>query len=242
MQNFRKTFEDRLQEIDSYFELLNVIQNQVRLGPPRIGGPDGYVITVEQQRILYSSVYLQLYNLIESTVSQCIEAVSSFLIKRESRPKDLCDELRREWVRYSARTHIDLNFENRLKAALELCEHLIDSLPIVTFEIQKGGGGNWDDGEVENLAKRIGLQLKFEPAIYKNIKRPFRNEMGPISYVKTVRNDLAHGSVSFVECGSGSTISDLESLKDITAGYLNAVITAFETAIESLEFLAPEKR
>lgn len=242
IQLTRRTFEDRLQEIDSYLELLTAVESEVQAGIPRIGGETGTVISGSQQKILYSSVYLQLYNLIESTITLSINALSSVIIQRNTSPADLCEDIRREWIRFSARTHIDLNYENRLKSALELCQHLIQSLPISSFEIQKGGGGNWDDVEIELMAKRLGMNFRLDPLLYSKVKRPFRNDMGPLVFVRALRNDLAHGSVSFVECGTGVTASDLEALKNVTAKYLDEVIGAFETMINALEFLVPEKR
>ena len=62
MYSFVRSFEERLIEIESYLELLEALENQVRRGLPQFG-EDGSTITVQQQKILYSSVYLQLYNL-----------------------------------------------------------------------------------------------------------------------------------------------------------------------------------
>jgi len=72
MYSFVQSFEERLIEIESYLELLEALENQVQEGLPQFGG-DGSTITVQQQRILYSSVYLQLYNLVESTVTKCVD-------------------------------------------------------------------------------------------------------------------------------------------------------------------------
>ncbi len=115
MGDFSQAFEDRLQEIEAYLDLLESLEKQVQTGTPRIGGKkDGATITVQQQKILYSSVYLQLYNLIESTVTSCIDAVCAAIVNNW-RPCDLSAEMRREWVRFTARTHIELNYDNRLE-------------------------------------------------------------------------------------------------------------------------------
>jgi hypothetical protein len=241
MDDFSQTFKDRLQEIEAYLDLLESLEKQVQQGTPRIG-ESGATITVKQQRILYSSVYLQLYNLVESTVTCCVEAVCTAVVNDNWLPSDLSDNVRREWVRFTARTHTELNYENRLESALGLCEHFVQILPISTFKIEKGGGGNWDDNAIENISVRLGLSLQISPDIYKGIKRPFRNDQGPLAFIKSLRNDLAHGSLSFAECGEGITVSELRDLAERTTLYLKEVVDCFKSSIDSYEFLLPERR
>jgi hypothetical protein len=241
MNDFSQTFEDRKTEIEAYLDLLESLERQVQQGTPRLGG-NGSIITVQQQRILYSSVYLQLYNLVESTVKCCVEAVCIAVMSDQWRPNDLSDKVRREWVRFTARTHIELNSENRLESAVYLCEHLVQILPISTFKIEAGGGGNWDDNAIEEISNRLGLPLSISPNIYRGIKRPFRDDKGALTFVKSLRNALAHGSVSFAECGEGITVRELRDLSNRTTLYLQEVVFCFKASIDAHEFLLPASR
>lgn len=242
MNDFVQAFEDRLQEIETYLDLLSALEKQVQDGPPRIG-ENGPAITVQQQRILYSSVYLQLYNLVEATVTHCLEAVSASITEHGSWfPGDLSVNLRREWVRFIARTHTELNYEKRLDSALTLCEHLVQTLPISDFKVEKGAGGSWDDLSIQDISTRIGFSLHISRDVYSAVKRPFRNDQGPLSFIKSLRNSLAHGTLSFAECGEGVVVSDLRELKEHTAKYLREVVFSFKTSIDSHEFLLPERR
>lgn len=242
MDDLVQVFEERLQEIESYLALLDALEKQVQEGPPRIG-ESGPTITVQQQKILYASVYLQLYNLIESTVTRCIDAISAAIVKKGPwLPGDLSGDLRREWVRVTARTHIELNFDSRLDLTLKLCEHLVQTLPIAPFKFERGGGGNWDDKEIYEICKRLGLTLRISPEASRNAKQPFRNDKGSLAFIKTLRNELAHGSLSFVECGEGVTVSELRDLKERTCLYLREVVVSFKTSIDMYEFLLPERR
>lgn len=58
-----------------------------------------------------------------------------------------------------ARTHEELNSENRLDVTLELLNHVINQHPITAeFEVSRGVGGNWDDLAIQAYRpKRIGL-------------------------------------------------------------------------------------
>lgn len=235
-------FQERLAEVNTYLEFLSTMEAQAQHGPPRLQGAE-HPISAQQQRILYSSVYLQLYNLIEATMSRCIEAVAE-AAQESSRwkPSDLSDSLKREWVRAMTRTHENQNSEHRLKRALHLCNHLIASLPIAEFEIDKGGGGNWDDATIEAISHRLGFQLVVSPPVYIAVKQPFRDEMGPLTLVKQLRNRLAHGSISFAQCAEDVTVERLLELKDKTVDYLREVVGCFTRSIENFEYLLPERR
>jgi MAE_28990/MAE_18760-like HEPN len=235
-----EVFEERLQEIDAYLDLLSALEQQVQTGPPSLGG---IPITAQQQRILYSSVYLQLYNLVEATVTWCISAVSTAANSGGTwRPGDLSADLRREWVRSTARTHIVLTQEHRLNSAVEMCNTLVEALPLAAWAVQTGNGGNWDDWEIESITARLGLELRISPEVYKAAKRKIRDDKSALVFIKDVRNRLAHGSVSFDQCGDGVTVIDLREIKERTASYLKEVIVAFSSFIGSYEFLSPDRR
>jgi hypothetical protein len=241
MHDFDQAFEARLQEIKSYLKLLESIERQVQSGIPQFRG-DNSVITVQQQRILYSSVYLQLYNLVESTVTQWVDTISDIINSRELKPDDLCDGLRKEWVRLVARTHIDLNSENRLKSAMALCDHLVNSQPISNFKVDRGGGGNWDDEAIHRFAERLGVSLAISPSAQKAVKQPFKDDMGTLSLIKAYRNKLAHGTISFAECGENVTVHDLCQLTDDVALYMQEIVRCFKLFLDTHEFLSPARR
>lgn len=242
MSDLSTGFQERLAEVEAYLDFLSVMEVQAQQGPPRLVGAE-HPITSQQQRILYSSVYLQLYNLVEATMTGCIQTVAE-AAKENGRwkPGDLSDELRSEWVRETARTHIDLTPEHRLERALVLCNHLVASLPIITFDIDKGGGGNWDDSEIEAFSKRLGCQLTVSKPVYSAIKQPFRDDLGPLALVRQLRNRLAHGSISFAQCAEDVTVGRLIELKEQTVNYLKEVVVCFSKYVNDFEYLLPEKR
>lgn len=240
MELLDRPFLERIGEITTYLDLLAEFELQIQNGPPKVG--NGPVISATQQRILYSSVYLQLYNLVESTITKCLEAVC-FAISSGGRwrPSDLSAELRREWVRHLARTHTDLNYEHRLDSSLQMCGHLIEALPVGKMEIEKGGG-NWNDQEIYRFANRLGCHLHISASVNEAVKKPFRDERGALSLIMQLRNDLAHGSVSFGECGAGVTVNDLRELNEKTVQYLSEVVASFKQFIETYSFLQPSSR
>jgi hypothetical protein len=242
MGDLREAFDERLAEIEAYLRFLDGLDDEIRrTGVPRLGS-EGPIITVDQQRILYSSVYIQLYNLVEATITRCLDAVCAAASAEERwRPGDLSFELRREWIRSTAKTHAALTDENRLKIVVELVAHLVEALPLRNFRVEKAGG-SWDDAMIENITERIGLPLRVSEAVYRGVKQHLREDKGALALIAMLRNNLAHGSLSFVECGQNVVVEQLRDLKDRTALYLGEVVNAFENWVASYQFLLPERR
>lgn len=238
-------FEDRLAEVDAHLELLQTMELSAQSGVPRFEGVAA-PISVTQQKILYSTLYLQLYNLVEATMSRCLEAVANAASGvdggRAWLPGELIPELRREWVRSIARTHVDMNFDKRLGAALELVDFFVNSLPVAPFEIQKGGGGNWDDAAIESITRRLGFRINLNRNVMRRVKEKVRNDLGPISLVKWLRNNLAHGEMSFVDCAGEADVRSLKETRDVTADYMRGVLDSFIRYIREIEFVLEDRR
>lgn len=74
------------------------------------------------------------------------------------------------------------------------------------------------------------------------VKRVLREDKGALALVKHLRNRLAHGSMSFAECGDGVTVSELRDIRTRAADYLREVVGAFRDYIKGHMFLLPARR
>jgi hypothetical protein len=236
----KELFEERLQEIEDYLSFLNGLEASLGEGH---GNRRSLGVTPRQQRILHSAVYLQLYSLVEATATSCLEAVAEAACGGRWSPSDLIPEMRREWYRSQAKTHDrDMTADNRLDAVAALCEVLIEAVPVRDWRFDRRSSGNWDDEALEGMAKRLGSELSVEKEAYQGVKRPIRDDMGPLVLVKDLRNRLAHGEISFTECGENATYTDLAKVKHLVARYLRAVVDHFTAYLEEQKFVRPEKR
>lgn len=242
MSSASELLESRTLEIDDYLQLIENIETSIQSGL-QVSGSGGLQVSVSQRKIIHSSVYLQLYNLVEATVTQGLTEVCDVTVSQADRKlTDLNEDLRKEWVRSKARTHSSSSPDDRLKNAIWLCNQLADALPLTEFEIEKGGGGNWDDASIEKIALRIGCTLQINQEVRSRAKRHIRDEKGALSLVVDLRNRLAHGNISFEECGQYDTASELRTLANIVVEYLREFVTALNNYITDRHFLAEERR
>ena len=233
-------FDERVEEIDAYIKLLEVIERSAQNGPPEI---DGEVVTTRQQRMLYSAVFLQLYNLVEATATWCVSAVTTATTSSGVWTVDQLEPpIRKEWVRTKARTHVILNPDNRHTTSIAFCDLLLQGGNISAWDIEKGSGGNWDIAEIEAISNRIGCALEISPDVYRAAKRHFRDDKNSLLYIKDLRNQLAHGSISFEQSGENLTVSDLKDLKERTVNYLGEVVQSFSTYVARFMFLESNAR
>jgi hypothetical protein len=242
MNDLQRKFFERQEEIELYLSFLDTVQAVVANGGAASGNAITVALTPKHQKVLHASVFLHLYNLVESTVTWSLEFIEVSANRIDnSGVGQLSSPLRKEWVKAVARTSEDLTPDNRLTAALLMCGQLLNMVP-PDLKIGKSGGGNWDDDQISDLAKRIGMTLQFSKAVYSGVKRPIRDEMGPLKIVKKMRNELAHGSISFAECGADHSVSELREIANSCLSYLQEFISCVEGYVSRVEFLDPFAR
>lgn len=232
MNTVRTIFRERVDDIECYFELVKNIESSVGQGKGFLETQDGlYRISPQQQKIMCSGIYLHLYNLVESTVNSLIDAVERHALHGISGDiKLLTDKMRSLYIKSVLGTDDNLSSEKKLDNALTLFNQVIGQEPPV-IKIPPGGGGNWDSSEIQKFSQRIGVDYQIPREIKQAISRPFRDDKNPIWLIKVIRNKLAHGSMSFAECGEGHVASDFRRLIDVVKDYLECVIDLYDSFI-----------
>lgn len=239
MELVRSTYSDRVSDIEAYFKLVENISAAISNGGAKFkDNTNVYTVTIQQQKILFANTYIQLYNLIESTVTQLLGAVGRHTKSGiDGDLTKLSDKIRTLYLKHIIPPEDNVSPEKKLERSLELLQQAL-GLKELDITIPRGGGGNWDVKEIDKLNKRIGVDLQLPQSINTQINIPFRNGSGPLRYVKVVRNELGHGSISFAECGSEHTVSDFRSLIDIVKQYLEHLMDAYEQFINDKGYLA----
>lgn len=234
-------FDERLAEVQAYLNFLVELETASQSGAPKFGDA-GTPLSPQQIQILRAGIFVQLYNLVEATMTRCLEALASASWSGNWKAADLNPQFRKEWVKVVVAANKELNAENRLRHAVTLADILVRASPLQEFKLERGGGGNWNDNNIEDMLERIGLRLRLTPPVRAAAKRKFRDDLGPLALVVKLRNDLAHGTISFSECGENETVTGLREISGNTSMYLRSVVRAVERFIERHEFLDPAMR
>jgi hypothetical protein len=239
MQLVRDTYNERVSDIEAHFELIKNISDAIGGGGAKFPVNNGqYTITIQQQKILFSSTYLQLYNLVESTVNQLLEAVGRHTKNGINGDLTrLSDKIRDLYLKYMLPPDANLSPKKRLEDAIKLLYQAVGIEP-VEITIPRGGGGSWDSKAIGKLSTRIGVELTLPATIKNKLHRHFRNEKGPLQYIKDVRNALGHGDTSFADCGNGHSYTEFRALIDIVKEYLELLMDAYEQYINDQQYLA----
>lgn len=204
-----QSFNERKEEIEEYFQFLSSIMltdNYSKLSVIVDSNP--IEMSNDLAKILRANGFIILYNLIESTISKCIESIY-FEIENNKHYEfdELLVDLKKEFLKNLDVSKIDFinNFDN------------INSDILKFYPLGRDlFSGNVDAREIKKQAAKIGFSSYTDEKLTKsglNLKT-----------VKDKRNDLAHGFISFRDCGREYSIDDILAFKEEVLEYLNQII------------------
>lgn len=233
MEQLQNEFRERCREIIKYLNTMKFIEEQGTqiISRDRVSS---IPIDTTTKHVLKASVFLHLYNLVESTFVLCLYQVCEEIESRQVTFGDLTDEWRRAWLREAAQTNVSLNPENRLSKLLTVCEDLANG--VLTKFRPSLPAGNLDDLRIEELSRRHGIVLNFSHPVRYKAKRHVIDNYGPLRLVRLRRNELAHGEASFGDCGRNVSVRELRGWAATVIRYLREVIGCFKDYVTNNEF------
>lgn len=174
-------------------------------------------------KTLSASTYLLLYNLIECSMTNAIDSIHNHIRKEKTSYHALTQNMQKIALK---------NFRNPLVKEEHIMaqgsiEHAIVWLG---YDGKKLFSGNIDAKKVREMATKYGFVIP-EEAIH-------RCDGGrSLLMIKRKRNDLAHGKVSFEECGQESSIDELYSIYEQTIAFVDAILDAIEHYLKEKLYL-----
>ncbi len=182
-------------------------------------------------RILKASTFLLIYNVVEAGVRSAFDDLYEDIVAHGMTYPDVIQEIQQEWLGQAFR---ELTPESANKQTyVELTQRLLDqtrSAAILQMSARRLPiSGNLDGDSIRLLCKRHRIVL-----------RVHRNAFGGVALntVKEKRNALAHGLVSFAECGRDYTVGDLERISSQAAMFIRGLIASVRGYKKDAEFRA----
>jgi MAE_28990/MAE_18760-like HEPN len=223
MQTVLLDFHARVKEINEYFLFLNGLINETIKLSVSDDGDEQTIKTIDSElaKTLKANSFLLLYNLIESSMRNAIEAIFDELKSKK---------VSFDCVRTEIRKVVLQNFKNR--SPDDIHTRITDiSLDIITagFKSKELFSGNIDREEITKTAKKYGFSYDTDYSKTKhgeNLNNIMRN-----------RNDLAHGNKSFSEVGKDLSIEDLVKVKNEVVEYIGQILRNIEIYLTKKEYL-----
>jgi hypothetical protein len=235
MEAIKSGFRARCREITSYLDLLQFVEESGSNVVSRDGAAQ-FQIDTTTRHVLKASVFVHLYNLVESTVTECLSRVAQEIRDSGLTYRDINEDWQKCWLREIGQTAEVVNPDVRLRALLRICNDVLRTTPITVKP--KISGGSLDDSRIERLLGRHGVCFPISTKLQTAIKKHVVDDNGPLKLVRIRRNELAHGLSSFGDCGRSVSIRDLRDWTAVVLWYLKQLISEFDRHLKSNGFKA----
>ncbi|MGN5067688.1 MAE_28990/MAE_18760 family HEPN-like nuclease [Aeromonas hydrophila] len=230
---------------NNYNELTSTIRDYMRL----IVSIDSLEIKVEtaQYQMIRSSLFLILYNLIESTMSMLIRAVTEeinnyFIREPDDSIVHLHDKITNEILK---------SIKSDNSTGKSFYDYSIGVNKCPNFKISQGGGGNWNYMEIVDFSKKIGIDMDICKSAKGGYKKTIatrwnfildaqdKKKIGSktIHSITVYRNQLAHGEVPFHQLTKDMTVKEMKITVLKTKMFLFYLIKQYEAFIRDKQYL-----
>jgi hypothetical protein len=226
MKEILNEFKERVKEVDLYFDFLcNVLSTDVNLHSAKTGVSQP--VNVNVQKILKANFFLILYNLIEAIIKKSIQKIHDSMERDGLSYKLTRPEIQRILISYRYKQLRESNSANFVQAIEEL---LADALNDAAVKLDPDSipiSANLDAKKIRELARVYGFSEATKKA---------KRGGADLLIVKNQRNSLAHGDLTFSECGRNYNISDLKRIKNEVIYFLEDILKNIKVYIDAKEY------
>ena len=217
----KREFNTRIEEIEKYFQLIEKIENNYRT---LSNSEESFLIDEELFKVLKANGFMLLYNLIESTVLNCIIAVFDRLLEEGLSYSKVSEQIKKYWLKYYYKHDDKIKKEKVIDQFFIITDGVLKNLPL-NIKIDKiDGAGSLDTSKIKSVAEELGVIM--------SLPRYRENLHGQVfQKIKKNRNDLAHGKSTFSTIGR-----DITFIGDNSDGARSMGLTHYKRyTIEHLE-------
>lgn len=236
MKEFRRVLDERRSELDSHLAFISQLEASATGHGPSAGAT--VRINTDSINILKSGLLLHLYNIVEAVMAKVLEEIA--LAAQSHVPRNWCDGLLQEWAVGRVNLSRDILIQSVEMRIVQLLHEAVERSALTQVSIRRRSG-NWSDEEIVKLATALQCTLSIaEPIKLAACETEFEDQRPPMNYLRHMRNQLAHGNMSFVEGARHLPSARLQDLRDSVVNYMMEVADAFDQYIDNRSFLLPQ--
>ena len=239
MEKAKEEFQNREIEINKYFDFLTKLDNDVpTLHYTTLGVNQAHIIDSNLLKILKANGFLLIYNLVESVTRILLVEFLNSISKSNISFEKLNQDIQNLWI--ANKRFADKNIKNKSEETIfqEIYKEIVTNTFVsFTTEIKNNQGeitkefielsGNVDATKIRRLALKYGFDSKVGEA---------EKAGADLEEIRRKRNYLAHGRLSFMECGAKVSVIDMCKYKDNAIFYMHSIIMNIENHIISGKF------
>ena len=202
-------YKRRKEDVEEYFRLLCFLlsfETHRNISIQNLDTGKSLVITQEMQCVAKAQSLILLYNLVESTVCDCLNAIYDAIQDESLIFGNVSDDIKNMWRNYLKRKNLPEKTKN---------DNDIINMAIRFDSLAINISGSLDFRKIQEVFSKHGCLL--DNSSRDTIAQSFL-------VVKNKRNLLAHGNISFSECGAHYLLSDLQKYKEHIVDYMQDVV------------------
>ncbi len=220
MEDVIEVFDERVREVDLYLSFVKSMhQKNAFLCIPKRQGKKEQAITLEEDltAMMKANIFIILYNLVESSVRDGMLSVYEAIKDEDCGYQDVSINIKNLWSRYQFKQAHGLqsSWESYFSKLQEMTKVIVESSVVELDRNAIPVSGNLNATQVRKVCDLHGI----ETTVYKRAKGGRSLET-----IKDRRNTLAHGHLSFAECGRDFDIEQIEILKKETVIYIKCIL------------------
>ena len=245
MNDLLLDFNKKVREINHYFRLVKFLDDKQHI--------DGFRITTEQQATLKANCYLLLYNLVESSISEGLDAIFSDINQQNVTFEQLNNNYKQILLNYKfnlvklSKNKGDIRskkvFDN------DFSEILSDLSVFKILNYNERKKINDDDiivvsSNYKSYLKTLGINSEVSGNLDAKKIRELANDYGfivpekcdELLTIKNFRNQLAHGEKTFSEIGREKSVVELITINTKVVRYLRTVLKGISCFIDEKSY------
>lgn len=216
-----RVYEERFSEVNDYLQLLSFFDNLSTRSPwsgiKYDGSSSSYQPHRDMQKILRADTYVLLYNLIEATFVMMVEYVKTTINDEKKPLLNFIPEIRKVCA------------ESCFKSIDDAIEFIDKAKPVYidTWKISYSGNVNI------HTIKSFFASIKCAPAT----SLPEQKVEISLENIKTTRNRLGHGEVSFAQEGANKPYDEVYKDFDVSTQYLREMLNNIDDYVKNRRYI-----